>query len=282
MAIVFALCCLACSAVNDFVFKLFADRPMSRGVFFSIIGVILSLTMVFSVDWNAAGANLVNTLIWGGVAGFFSIVGNVLLIEAMGKLSAGICSTIYRLNLIFVVPGAMLLFGEKLTLMQLCGVSAAVLAIVLFSFSTMSGERKSSLAGMVMIITASLLRAGMGLSYKQAFLCDVKEPALVFINGIFWIAGGLIYAALKDGKIKVPDMPTLSFSAVSGLFVSGIVFFMAKALQAGAAGIVLSIAQMSFLGTLFLSVVFLKEKLEKFKIAGIVCGVAAILLLALK
>ena len=39
---------------------------------------------------------------------------------------------------------------------------------------------------------------------------------------------------------------------------------------------------MSFLGTLLLSVVFLKEKLEKFKIAGIVCGIGAILLLALK
>ena len=77
-------------------------------------------------------------------------------------------------------------------------------------------------------------------------------------------------------------MPVLSFSAVSGVFVCGIIFFMAKALQSGAAGIVLSIAQMSFLGTLFLSVIFLKEKLEKFKIAGIICGVAAILMLALK
>ena len=57
---------------------------------------------------------------------------------------------------------------------------------------------------------------------------------------------------------------------------------MAKALQYGAAGVVLSIAQMSFLGTLLLSVLFLKEKLEKFKVAGIVCGVAAILLLSLK
>ena len=74
----------------------------------------------------------------------------------------------------------------------------------------------------------------------------------------------------------------LGISALSGVFVVGIVFFMAKALQAGAAGVVLSIAQMSFLGTLFLSVVFLKEKLEVFKVSGIVCGVAAILLLALK
>lgn len=282
MAIIFALCCLGCSAVNDFIFKLFADRPMSRGVFFSIIGVILSLLMVFAVDFKAAEANLTNTLIWGCAAGFFSIVGNVLLIEAMEKLSAGICSTIYRLNLIFVVPGAMLFFGERLTPMQLAGVTAAVLAIVLFSFSAMSGDKKSSVTGMVLIVTASLLRAGMGLSYKQSFLCGVEEPALVFINGLFWVVGGLIYALLKDGKIKCPDAPTVGFGTISGLFVSGIVFFMAKSLQAGAAGVVLSIAQMSFLGTLLLSVIFLKEKLEKFKIAGIACGVTAILLLALK
>ena len=282
MAVIVALCCLACSAINDFIFKLVADRPMSRGVFFSIIGVVLSLAMVPTLNCQAFSDNLTNTLIWGCAAGFFSIVGNVLLIEAMAKLSAGICSTIYRLNLIFVVPGAMFFFGEKLTLPQLGGVVAAILAILLFSFSTLCGEKKSSLAGMVIIVSAALLRAGMGLSYKKALLTGVEESSLVFINGLFWIIGGLIYAKIKDGSIKLPGKAVLEFGALSGVFVCGIVFFMAKALQAGGAGIVLSIAQMSFLGTLLLSVLILKEKLEKFKIAGVICGTAAILLLALK
>ncbi|MBR2874062.1 MAG: DMT family transporter [Lentisphaeria bacterium] len=282
MAVVFALCCLACSAVNDFIFKLFADRPMSRGVFFSIIGVIITLTMAPTLNIHSFSGNMANTLIWGCAAGFFSIVGNVLLIEAMGKLSAGICSTIYRLNLIFVVPGAMFFFGETLNPFQLCGVLAAILAIILFSFSTLCGKQKSSLAGMIIIVSAALLRAGMGLAYKKAFLTGVEESSLVFINGLFWVFGGLIYAWLKDGVIKMPGKSTWGFGALSGLFVCGIVFFMAKALQAGAAGVVLSIAQMSFLGTLLLSVIILKEKLEKFKIAGIICGTAAILLLALK
>ena len=282
MAILFALCCLGCSAVNDFIFKLFADRPMSRGVFFSIIGVIMSAAALWNIDFNAISGNLSNTLLWSCAAAFFSIAGNILLIESMGKLSAGICSTIYRLNLIFVVPGAILFFGEHLSLLQLTGVSAAVLAILLFSFSTLKKEKASSLSGMIMILTASLLRAGMGLTYKQAFRCHIQEETLVFVNGLFWVVGGLLYAWLKDGKIKLPDRSVWGFSALSGLFVLGIVFFMAKSLQAGAAGVVLSIAQMSFLGTLFLSVLFLKEKLEPFKIAGIACGTAAILLLTLK
>lgn len=282
MAVFFALCCLACSAVNDFIFKLFADRPMSRGVFFAVIGVIISLTTVWNVDAGAVSNNLNNTLLWSCAAGFFSIAGNVLLIESMGKLCAGICSTIYRLNLIFVVPGAMFLFGEHLTSPQLWGVFSAILAIVLFSFSSLKDENKSSLAGMIMILAASLLRAGMGLAYKQALRCDVQEATLVFVNGLFWVVGGLVYALLKDGKIKFPDRSVWGFSALSGFLVLGIVFFMAKSLQSGAAGVVLSIAQMSFLGTLLLSVFFLKEKLEPFKIAGMVCGTAAILLLALK
>ena len=278
MAIVFAFCCLCCSALNDFIFKLFADRPMSRGVFFSLIGVILSIVMAPFAAWHFSH----EAFAWACAASLFSIVGNVLLIEAMGHLSAGICSTVYRLNLIFVVPGAMFFFGEKLSPPQLWGVLAAVAAITLFSWSTFKSGKKASLFGMVLIVSASLLRAGMGLAYKQAFNCGVDEFALVCINGLFWVVGGIIYAKLKDGKVELPGLSTLGFSISSGVFVVGITFFMAKSLQYGAAGVVLSIAQMSFLGTLLLSVLFLKEKLEKFKVAGIVCGVAAILLLSLK
>ena len=278
MAIVFAFCCLCCSALNDFIFKLFADRPMSRGVFFSLIGVILSLVMAPFAAWHLTPG----AFGWACAASLFSIVGNVLLIEAMGHLSAGICSTVYRLNLIFVVPGAMFFFGEKLSPPQLWGVLTAVAAITLFSWSTLKSRKKASLFGMVLIVSASLLRAGMGLAYKQAFNCGVDEFALVCINGLFWVVGGIIYAKLKDGKVELPGLSTLGFSVSSGFFVVGITFFMAKALQCGAAGVVLSIAQMSFLGTLLLSVIFLKEKLEKFKVAGILCGVAAILLLSLK
>ena len=278
MAIIFAFCCLGFSALNDFIFKLFADRPMSRGVFFSLIGVILSIVMAPFAAWQFSGT----AFFWACAASLFSIVGNVLLIEAMGSLSAGICSTVYRLNLIFVVPGAMFFFGEKLSPPQLWGVLTAVAAITLFSWSTLKSRKKASLFGMVLIVSASLLRAGMGLAYKQAFNCGVDEFALVCINGLFWVVGGIIYAKLKDGKVELPGLSTLGFSVSSGFFVVGITFFMAKALQCGAAGVVLSIAQMSFLGTLLLSVIFLKEKLEKFKVAGIVCGVAAILLLSLK
>jgi uncharacterized membrane protein len=56
---------------------------------------------------------------------------------------------------------------------------------------------------------------------------------------------------------------------------------MMLALSVGNASIVLSIAQMSFLLTFILSVIFLKEKVTLFKLLAMVCGVGAILLLTL-
>jgi len=65
------------------------------------------------------------------------------------------------------------------------------------------------------------------------------------------------------------------------LLVAGIIYFMAKSLLYGKASIVSPIAQMSFLGTLLLSMVFLKEKLTFRKGLGMACGLAAILLLCI-
>ena len=55
---------------------------------------------------------------------------------------------------------------------------------------------------------------------------------------------------------------------------------MMKSLKYGDASIVLPIQQMSFLATFFLGVIFLKEKVSGRRIAALVCGVVALLLLS--
>ena len=76
------------------------------------------------------------------------------------------------------------------------------------------------------------------------------------------------------------DRKTFGYGALSGLFVAGIIFFMVKSLKYGDASIVLPIQQMSFLATFFLGVVFLKEKVTPRRLAALVCGVIALLLLS--
>ncbi len=277
MAIFFAFCCLACSAVNDLVFKLFARKERSKGLFVALIGIVWLLPVSF-FPWDA-GSNIQATWLWGVVSGFFSVTANLLLIEAMSKESAGVCSTIYRLNLVLVVAGAYFLLGEALSVLQLCGAAFAVAAIL--AFFPLRGKLHLHLGGAMMVIGAAVLRAGMGLTYKYAFLNNADRNGIILVNSLFWIAGGLLYALLREKKIPMPDPKMWRYSIISGLLVTGIVVFMAASLQRGDAGVVLPIAQMSFLGTFALSAIILKESVTVNKVIAIICGVVAIILLTL-
>ncbi len=285
MAIVYALCCLIFSALNDFLFKLYARRVRSRGMFVFWIGLCFFLVLIWLP--RDSTASLPTTLFWGVLSGFFSVAGNILLIEAMGMQSAGLCSTIYRLNLVLVVPGAILLLGESLNARQGIGILAALAAILAF----MPGreERNSvtsrkSMLGFYLVLLAAVLRACMGLSYKYAFTHGADKNSVTVLNAILWIAGGLVYANFWEKKVSFKDGAVFKYGILSGIFVSAIVFFMAAMLHVpdGAASIVLPIAQMSFLLTFMLGVVFLKEKISKRKIAALLCGCVAILMLIAK
>ena len=278
MGIAFALGCLICSALNDFLFKVFSGKKGSTGIFVSIVGVVSFLALLLiPADWS----NLYTTLLWSAVSGFFSLTANLLLIESMRYQSAGVCSTVYRLNLVAVVIGAALLLGEKLVLQQYLGVFAAVCAVCCF-FSVDKNAGKTALRGLLMALVASLLRAGMGLSCKYGITQGADAQAISIITSFFWIAGGGVFCLLKREPVKGSiNQFMLLTGCISGLFVGGIIFFMNMALKYGDASVVLTIAQMSFLATLLLSVIFLREKLTCKKIIGMLCGIAAILLMSL-
>ena len=93
-------------------------------------------------------------------------------------------------------------------------------------------------------------------------------PALLGFKGGKGILSGVTVALMLDWRI--------------GLFVFGIVFFMAHSVRLGNASIVLPIMQMSFVVTFVLSAIFLKEKLTVYKFFALLCGAAALLLLSIK
>ena len=298
MAILLAFCCLGFAAFNDLVFKFFARKERSRGIFIFTVGVVLTvllfvlsaLIMTFLPDWWNGywwNENWQATLLWGVICGLCSVVGNIFLIESMSRLSAGVCSTVYRLNLALVVPLAVICFRESPPWYNWIGIALALAAVMAFM---PVGEKRAS-AGRpldyVMLISAMALRAGMGIGYKYAYdYAGASKMGVQIVNGLAWVVCGLIYYFLRErkrfGARGFVDGKMLGYGAGSGVLVTGIIFFMAWSLAQGDASIVLPIQQMSFLATFFLSVAFLKEKVTLRKIAALVCGVAALLLLSVK
>ena len=299
MAVLLAFSCLFFAAFNDFVFKLFARKPRSRGVFIFVVGTVMTvLQVLFLRDWW--GDSWAVTVFWGVLCGFCSVVGNIFLIESMSRLSAGVCSTVYRLNLALVVPLAVVLFDESPLWYQWIGVVLALAAVVAFM---PVGEKKivGRKSDYVMLILAMLLRAGMGIAYKYAFDCaGAAKSGVQIVNGLAWVVGGIVYYLLREksafgfrkslefkmtgnGDIaEVRVAKVLGYGAFSGVLVTGIIYFMAESLVIGDASIVLPIQQMSFLATFFLGVFFLKEKITIRKLAALACGVVALLLLSIK
>lgn len=281
MAIFWAAVNMMLAAGNDFAFKCYARKPRSQGVFVSIIGVFWFITALFFV--REMPSNLPAVILWGCVSGIFSLGGNLLMLEAMRTLDAGICATIYRLNLVPVTIGAALILGERLQALQYAGIVMACIAVLAF-IPDRAALKRGAAVGMALMIVASLMRAGMGLSYKYGFSHGADQNAVVLCNSVFWIVGGAVYALFcgrrdRERRIALFSGKTLGYGVLSGVLVSGICLTMAASLARGEASVVLPIMQMSFLLTAVLGAVFLRESLGKRKIAAILSGMAAILLL---
>ncbi|MBO5991265.1 MAG: EamA family transporter, partial [Lentisphaeria bacterium] len=276
-AIIYAVLSLLFSSGNDLLFKFFANNRKSIGIFVSVVGVVWGIYAACTLD--GMPANMTQTIIWGSISGLFSIGGNLLLIGAMSKLSAGVCSTIYRLNLVPAVLGAWLILGEQISLPQWCGVMLAIFAVL--AFIPKSSERKEfSWSCFFMVLAGSLMRAGMGLSYRYGFdTAGADRKVVVLINALFWVIGGLLWYLIFERKKCSCDRKTIGFGMLSGIFVTGIVVFMALSLQYGKAAVVLPVAQMSFLLTGAAGVIFLKEKFTLRTAAAFACGCGAILVM---
>lgn len=286
MAVFWALMCMFFAACNDLLFKFFAGKNRGNGFFVSLVGVIwLAATLAYALTDNTP-VNWQATIIWGAISGFFSLAGNVLMLDAMRSLDAGVCSTIYRLNLVPVTIGAALLLNENITALQYVGIAAACVAVCAFIPRKKEQARQAFSWALIIMITASLMRAGMGLSYRYGFQHGASEKYVVVVNSLFWIFGGVLYTALRERALlpysKADWKNLLVLGTLSGALVTGIVVTMALSLKLGSASVVLPIAQMSFLVTGALGIWLLKEKLTFGKALAFVCGVAAILLLSIK
>ncbi len=274
MALVLAICGLLCAAFNDLLFKVCAKRTPSYGRLLALIGTVWMLTALFLP--RTAGWASLPTFFWGSVSGVFSIAANLLLLAAMKHESAGVCATIYRLNLVPAAIGAALLFGEHFPPAALAGLVCAAAAVLAF----LPRGGRNVPRGLLLAALAALLRANMGLAYKCGLVSGADAGAIVLVNSFFWIGGGLLYGNLRERNMArfQPRLAGLGF--VSGLLVCGICFFTTAALERGAAGVILPIMQMSFLGTFGLSALFLGERCTPRKIIAAVFGALAILLLA--
>lgn len=268
-ALLLALASLACAAVNDLVFRSYGRGSRRAGAYVAIIGAVWVLA--FAVAALALGRVLSPAaLLWGLVAGICGAAANLLLIEAMARAGAAVCSTIYRLNLVPAAVLAVLLLGESAGAWTWIGVALAAAAVGAFA----SGTAGASRTGVLLVALGSLARAGMALAMKAGSLDGASAEPVLAVAGAVWLVAG--WAADRG---RLPDHRTWGFGLASGALTAGIVLFLFLALARGDAALVIPVSQLSFAATALLAWPVLGERLSLRQGAGLGLATLAIIIL---
>ena len=281
LAILFALLSLIFAGINDVVFKRYAGKERSRGMYVLGIGVVW--TALQAVTFAARGMSLVldqNTILFGLTAGLFLTISNILLIESLTHIDVSLGSTIYRLNTVGVVILSVLFLSESFGILKSWGILAGLIGVLLL-YQKRSGPqvRTAFPAFFVVAVVASLSRASYGVTAKAAILLNADPSTMLLLISSSWIAGGACYAVVRERRFRLTKKKVF-YSLLSGILICLIVNFLMLAIEHGEASITIPVANMSFVIALFLSAILKMETLSRRKLFAVACAVFSIILLS--
>jgi len=67
------------------------------------------------------------------------------------------------------------------------------------------------------MLGAALFRAGLGLSYKYAFILNAARNGINTVNSIFWIIFGLAYMLYRERSLTFMEVKSIRYGILSGL-----------------------------------------------------------------
>jgi drug/metabolite transporter (DMT)-like permease len=271
------------AGLNDLLFKRYVSKNRPKGIYIALIGLVWSCFYLVLGTLTGGMQFDDTTLLYGLISGAVLLAANILLLEGFRGIDASVGSTIYRLNFMVVIVLAPIFLSEQLTLWKVVGLMFAVASVFLMSWSQDSnqGTKSQTVSRFIILaIMASIFRGFMGFFYKVGAMHGVDYNSFLLINALFWLIGGPIYSVISEKSLQV-NRSVISYGIVSGLLCIGIASFLLLSVKFGEAIVAVPIAQLSFVVTMILSIVYLKEQLMLYKILGIICAVGAIVALAL-
>ncbi len=280
-AIGFALVSLLFAGINDVVFKRYARKERSRGMFVVGIGIVWGTLQLLALAMQGQHLSAtLPTLGFGVAAGVMVTLSNLLLLESLAHLDVSLGSTIYRLNTVGVVILAFVFLGESMNFVKLLGIGFGVIA-ALYLYRDRPAQIEVHVLSLFfwVAVSASLLRAGFGVTFKAGLSQGAHAPTMMLIGAASWIIGGFCYARLRERRVRI-TRKKLGYSAVSGVLVFLIVNSLILALERGEASVVVPIANLGFIIALALSVAMRMERFTINKIIATICAALSIFLLS--
>lgn len=251
----------------------------------TIVVLIFSWIMVFIVGSQGTIGNISGkTLTFLILSGFATGASWLCYFKALQLGDVNKVVPIDKSSIILTMVLAFIFLGENITINMVVGMIGIGIGTYLMIQKKESIEKvvkgKAWLVyALLSAIFASLtsILGKVGIENVESNLGTAIRTIVVLIMA--WI---IVFATKKQSDVKKIDKKSLLFLILSGIATGASWLCYYKALQDGLASIVVPIDKLSILVTILFAYVFLKEKLSKKSIVGLVLIVVGTLILLIK
>ena len=278
-AVGLALVGLVCFGINDYIFK----RASQNGASSHNMLMTVSLTMFpLVLAYGLLSGRLAGhpAALWGALGGVFTFIGFYSFSRSLGAGAVSIAAPVFRLAFVVSSALAIAFIPETLTVSKVAGSGIAVVAAWLLLGGTGKANAELSRAALGQVLFATVC-VGVSFFFFKLGIVRGSSPASVLLAQNIGLTICATAASVAIDRRFFASPAALRHGIVFGIIQAIGFGSVIEGLGRGEVSILYPIAQLSFVVTATIGLVFLKEKITPRKLLGLSAAVVAVVVLGL-
>jgi uncharacterized membrane protein len=267
--------------LSDFIYKRAATAGLRADHFLVVQAwVFCPLIILYAVATHTLVFKLAG--LWGALAGIFVFIGFYNFIRSLVGGSVSTNAAIFRLNFIVTALLAIVFLGEPLTPEKTVGLLLALSSTWLLLGGHKVDTRTTDMSkqGSLEQVLVATLTFGAATFFHTVGLRQGASPeTLIAAQATLFMPLAMAFSYVVEGTIR-PPRATWPYAASAAVLLLTAFLLLLRSLAHGEASVLVPIAQMGFIVTAALGIIFLKEPFGVRKAAGLVAALAALGVLA--
>ena len=274
--IALALCARVFYGLADWVYKRAAAKGVEAHHFLALQSCFFTPGVFL---YGLVTGTLVTgvAFLWGMLAGVLVFVALYNFARSLKTGAVSIVVPVYRLSFAITVVLAVWLLDEPLTGWKVAGLAASLFAVWLLLGGTAPVVR-ASWPAVARVLVATLSMGVVSLVYKFGTNAGGSPATILAGQATVFLPLTIVFALIRDRGFRPPTGAWRHSATAALLLLSGLIALIAG-LQRGEASVLVPVAQLSFVVTVGLGLVFLRERLTRRKALGLAFAVAALVCL---
>lgn len=273
----YALGAMLCFGIGDLVYKRGAAAGAPPHHFLMVQSWVFML-MVTLYGLVTGSLTFVAGTLWGGLVGLFMLIGFYNFAHSLKSGSISVNAPVFRLSFVITAALAVLLLGEPLTPYKIAGIALALAAVWLLlgapAAENAAGRHESRSSLMRVLVATAAVGIG-NFIYKYGLRAGATPASLIVAQAVVVVTLATAFVGAVDRRIR-PSGAALRYAPMAAIVGAFAFVFMVESLSREEASVAVPIAQMGFVVTALLGILFLREPFTARKGAGLVAALAAL------